>query len=589
MATQINLGSMFQSGGKTVISGGNSGLDTEKLITDLVKARSIPIDLINTRKDTNSKKLTALNELSSIMDKIKFATDFLRNAPGIGKESSNVFQYRTTSLSATGGVAGTSYLDISAKPGADLRVSDIEVLEIAKARVQTSAVINVADAATSVVGAAAAPNRFTAGVLELNNGVNVTLEDGDSLSTIAQKINATSATSNVQATVIKVATGQYSLQLKATKTGMDADFDLNVPANNGAGAPLENIAFGDTQLAKNAQISLDGVVITSQSNVISDAIEGVTFSLKQKTNGETITAEIKPDTEVVKNAITSLVDAYNELRVFMAVQTERDENGDLKETALLANNSTLRTVMNRVDEQINRVVGGLTADAPSKLADLGISFTDFAGDDENPAVRNVLTIDEQKLSNILASDFDGVRRIFEFDFKADNENIMVFSRSNQTTLTNFTLTIDSVAGTATAFDGTNSYNLTYTPYTDTLGAIVGANLTGEVGTPLEGLMMIYASTDDATMNVNMTQGIGDSLFNSSEDVLNKTSGILGLEAKNFQDTNKRYDSDIAKLNRQIEEFRQNLLRKFTALEQAISNVNTLLQSLDAQTNAQNNQ
>ena len=57
---------------------------------------------------------------------------------------------------------------------------------------------------------------------------------------------------------------------------------------------------------------------------------------------------------------------------------------------LLASSSTLRSILGRVNSEIADVVEGITAGDADRLADIGITFNDFPGDEETPFVRNIL-------------------------------------------------------------------------------------------------------------------------------------------------------------------------------------------------------
>jgi flagellar hook-associated protein 2 len=580
VVTQINLGGVFQSGGSTVVSGGSSGLDIEQLVNDLVAIREISITNVEDKVALNDSKIGAFSELQSLLETMKTAMDFLRNPAGIDNDSSNVFKYLSVNMTATGGIAPTDYISVTVSPGTDPRVSDIEVTDVALAKVQSSDTFVVADADTSVVEAASTANRFTAGVMELNNGVTVTLDAGDSLNEIAQKINTTSETSGVRATVVRVNTGEYKLQLKATDTGTDADFDVMSVANTAIGGVMENIAFADTQTATNASIIVDGITITSQNNVIDDAIDGITFTVKQKTLGEVITASIVPDSSLVKDAVNNFINAYNEIKVFAARQNERDDDGILVETAILGGNQTLSSVVAKIDSQLNRIIDGISGGDPDKLADIGITFTDYAGDDETPSIRNVLTLDESKFADALATDFDAFRKVFEFQISSDNPYVDVYSRTNDITISDFSVTVDTGAGTATVDytddTGAHTISMDYSAYTG------GAILTGQDGTALEGLVLIYADTANATFDVSLNMGIADGIYNAINDMNDEESGIITAEVDGLGTTNDRFEKDITRLEELLETYRETLLDKFSALERAIAGINTLLQALDAQ-------
>jgi flagellar hook-associated protein 2 len=102
---------------------------------------------------------------------------------------------------------------------------------------------------------------------------------------------------------------------------------------------------------------------------------------------------------------------------------------------------------------------------------------------------------------------------------------------------------------------------------------------------LQGLQLIYASAAAATIDVTATQGIASRVYNTAETAVAPNTGTIAVEITSIQDRNKKLNESIERVNLQVEQYRQQLIAKFSALEQAIAKVNTILQSLDAQQQA----
>lgn len=571
MAT-ISLGSIYNQGGKTIVSGGSSNLDTDALITSLVEAKRLPAVTLESNIETNTAKMDALNELSSILDNFRTAADFLRNPPGVGNSTDNVFNYRSATVSANTGT-GSNYLSVTAGTGTDNSTYTMTVDQLATKQTRVTNTFAAADTSAQVVGGG---GPFSAGTLTLGpSGATVELTDGDSLADVIAKINAVKADSGVEVTAVKVSEGNYRLTFKATETGTDQNFDFNA-ANPSFFA--SGLGFFSETDAVDALVTIDGTQVTRQGNTIDDLVDGMTFNLTQVTPpGTELTVGVQSDTELAKTAIMNFVDAYNEFRVFAARQTETNDDGERTADALIGSNNSLRTLVNSIGNEISALVNGL-ADTNS-LAALGITLTDYAGDDETPLTRNILTVDEATLDTALAADFDAVRKVFEFDYTADNADFVVYSRPN-VSATSIQFNIDQTNGIYTAtVDGT-VYNLTMTTLSGG-----GVSLTGPEGSPLAGMNVLYTNTDDAVVNMNLTQGVGDRIYNILNDALDEDEGIVAQEIQSLDDRNTRLEEDIARIDEQIETYRLTLLDKFSALESAISSVNSILQLLDAQAEA----
>lgn len=572
----ISLGNMYTQGGKTIISGGSSNLDVDSLINGLVEAKRLPAVRLEGTIESNTARIDALGELSGILEKFREAANFLRNPPGVGNTTDNIFNYRSASVTANTG-SGDSYMSVTAATGAVTGNYTMTVDQLATRQTRVTNTFAVADMNTQVVGGG---GPFSAGVLTLGpSGEQVTLEDGDTINDMLAKVNAVKADSGVELSAVKVSDGNYRLTFKATATGTDQNFDFTAanPTFFSGGLGF----FSETD-AVDAMVTIDGSQVTRQSNTITDLVDGLTFNLTQETvPGVELTVEVESDTELAKNAILNFVDAYNDFRVFAAKQSETTDSGDPTENAVLGSNTALRSLINTVGTEISALVQGL-ADTNS-LAAIGIKLTDFAGDDETPFTRNILQVDDAALDSALASDFDGVRKIFEFSYTADNPDFIVYSRSNALNATSISYNIDQTNGVYQAtVDGT-TYDLEMAALTSG-----GVSLTGPAGSPLEGLTVLYTNTDDVTVNVELTQGVADRLYNAMQVALDEDSGIVSQEIQSFTERNTRLEEDIERIDSMIENFRLTLLEKFSALEAAISSVNSILQMLDAQAEARSN-
>ena len=747
MITSIQLGNIFDSGdGKTVVGGTSSGFDTETLIGSLTEVKRLPAVQMEEQLEENALRSAAFSEFKTLLSTYQGTADALRNPPGVDNAAENIFEYRTATLTASDGSTASTYLSVTAAPGAALTDYDITVDSIASYNVKTTDTFALADLDTDAVGVGLP---FNAGTLTLGpNDVDITIDADDTLAQIITKINAVSDTSKVQATALKVSDGNYRLQFKTTETGTannysffgeheqtgdkivieaedyvsnisrsgdtftvtadgtasdgeyisaqpsdadnystniettapettyDVDFDaagryyvhvlgrggsandsLHVGLNGtvpesstaitgfGAGgftyettsqqtgnpayvdvttaglntlnvyaredgtaidqivlttdvaynpaaetstfssknSGILNVGFALEENAADAQMTIDGTTITRSTNNISDLIEDVSFNLNQVTaSGTEVNVEIEPDTDVINNAILNFVDAYNEMRVFYARQNELNDDGTPTEEAVLRRSPTLRTVANNTLNELTSVVNGLASE-PNKLADLGITLDDFEGDSETPITRNILVVDQDKLTSALTSNFSAVRDVFEFDFVSDNTDIQVFSRTNSLSITSFSLNIDITNSTYTATHSGGTVNLDVT-------AISGGGylIKGQADTVLEGLELIYGGTADTTANITLSQGIADRVYNSLEGALDDTNGIIKTELDSISDSDDRLKDDIARIDEIVERFRQQQLARFASLEALISSANTILQSLDAQANAANN-
>jgi flagellar hook-associated protein 2 len=574
MVSQIQLGNLFQANGRQVITGGSSQLDIETLIEDLTAIKRQPAVVLEENIENNAEVTSALGEMRSLLTEFQDAANFLRNPPGVQNDADNVFEYRSADVTSNDSLPGDTYLSVTAEPGSSLASYNITVNSLATRNIKTTDTFALTDANTQAVGGG---GPFNAGTLTLGpNSTAIVLDDGDSLNDVASKINAVSGESGVEAAIIRVSDGNYRLSFRTLQTGTDQNYAIQAP-NPG----IFNVGFdaAATTDATDASITLDGTTITRQNNSFDDVLDGLTFNLLAETPpGTELEVDVEPDTQLAKDGILNFIDAFNAFRLFASRQRERLDSGLPAEGAVLSSNNALNFSLSKINSELSTVIESFTAGDPTRLSDLGITFSDFPGDEETP-------FDEAELDSALASNFEGVRRVFEFDYISDDQNLAVFKRDNNLNVTEADITIDR---TNNIFQATYTDNGGLTQTVDLDMSTLGGDtisLTGQEGTDLEGLQLIYASPVDKTVNLQMSQGVGDRIFNALEGLLEEDTGVVASALQRIEDQNERFEKDIERIDRQIERYRESLIQQFSALEATIASANNLLQQLDAQSRA----
>src|SRR5690606_18970644 len=146
------------------------------------------------------------------------------------------------------------------------------------------------------------------------NGVDTSI-DG-----LVEAINSADPSLGVHATVLNDGSeNPHRLMLTSVATGTDAAVaSIEVTGNSDPENALQALIGFESgvagpmqeQAAANASLTINGIAISSQSNKVEDAIEGVTLDLI-KTSDEAETLSITRDDSVAKGAINDFVTAYN--------------------------------------------------------------------------------------------------------------------------------------------------------------------------------------------------------------------------------------------------------------------------------------
>src|SRR6266849_5226381 len=186
------------------------------------------------------------------------------------------------------------------------------ISSIASAASATTAT-GYADATTAAVS--------STGTMQLKiNGVavspNISLDAAhNNLNGLRDAINGLNA--GVTASVIGTGTGAtpYYLSISANSTGLNAITLFDDPA----GANTQKALNGSS--GANADFYVNGAHVTSQTNVFSNVIPGVTFTIVGQTSGaEAVTLSAASDSTQLSNALQDFVSKYNAVGALLNAQ-----------------------------------------------------------------------------------------------------------------------------------------------------------------------------------------------------------------------------------------------------------------------------
>lgn len=417
--------------------GVGSNLNLADLYDQLETAERSKLTAITSQKSTYNAQLSAYGKLQSSLQNLETAT------AALGKAST----YNSTSVSSTNTAFGATTTS-----DATVGSYSISVKQLAKAQVLTTG---------SISSSSAQQGEATGGTRTLTitqpgtkEPLKVTLADADtSLTGIAKAIN--SANGNVTATVVKANDSDYRLMLTSKTTGTQSDMTVQVTGDDrlqgiiGYDATAGSSGLKVQTASQNAKIIVNDVEIERTSNTISDALPGVTFTLKaQSTANETL--EVTRATDANKKAITDWVSAYNALQSTIAsvtkyVAVDKDADSQSGSNGALIGDSTVRAIQSQLRSQLTNVESGSFA----IMAQLGITQDPVTGPNGETGL---LKIDDAKLSKALTDNPQGVQNYFIGDGKTTG-----FATQMDNTLTSMLSTSTGSSGAIkNATDGINS-------------------------------------------------------------------------------------------------------------------------------------
>jgi flagellar hook-associated protein 2 len=348
----------------------SGALDVQGIVSALVKAESVPL----TKLQADAKKIDV--RISSY-GKIQSALATFRDAAASLS--------RASAWQGVKAISSNSAVEISARAGAAATSIAIEVQQLAAKQTVTSGAWASAD---TVVGGGtltiqkgsqpSGANSFSPDGTQA--AVNVSIPPNATLAQVRDAINASD--SGVRASIVKDG-NQVRLFLTGAEEGGNQAFKIEVADDDGISTDttgLSSLAFDPTaatgsgrnlslaRAATDAQYTLDGVALTSNSNRITGALDGVDLVLKQVTSSPA-QLDVSIDPDAMQTGLQKFVDAYNALNTLMAEQTRYDPA--TKAAGALQGDSSAIGMINQIRSALGGAVSGSTL---SRLSDAGISL-----------------------------------------------------------------------------------------------------------------------------------------------------------------------------------------------------------------------
>jgi len=356
-------------------TGLGSGLDIESIVRGLMSLERRPLDVLSKRQSEIESKISAFGQLKSAVSKFQTAMSPLQSLSKFQVFSATSSNEDTFTATGNSSAVAASYSIEFLTANADHQLAQAHKMNSASF---TDATFSTGAAGTMQIDVGT--NSFTIDI----DGSNDTLEG------IRDAINDAAGNDNlVTASIIKVSDTESRLILTSNKTGTDNAISLTDNSGNVAAT----LAMTTKDAAQNAKFSVDGFLIERSSNVIDDVIEGVTITLKEKSDSSQ-TLDVAYDTDSVKESVQGFIDAYNEMNSTLRSLRLGGLQGD---NALLSVESQFRSVFNTRPT-------GLTTSLTA-LSEIGIKTTEN-GD---------LSLDSSELESKLASDYEGVAQLLAND------------------------------------------------------------------------------------------------------------------------------------------------------------------------------
>ena len=252
--------------------------------------------------------------------------------------------------------------------------------------------------------------------------------DEEALDEIAAAINAAmldayndgtiESLERANASVVKETSDSARLSLRSGQTGYNnriefsADPDgllASLGISNAAlaagttGGQVKNVGTSEDTSDLSSQIQLDGLTIYRDSNQITDALDGLTLTLKEA-NAKSYEFSVTPDSSGIEDEVNDFIEKYNDILAYIKSKSNVDGESGIR--GILAGDSSFTTLRLNMRENLITKVDGQPADGPSQITDLGIELQSDG---------RLKLDDAETLLQVVEQDPDAVRDLFGGD------------------------------------------------------------------------------------------------------------------------------------------------------------------------------
>lgn len=534
-STTNNNGSI----GSSIVSalGSGSGIDSNKLADQLTEAnKMVQAERFTSQKTLLQTQISDYGLLRSALSKLE------TSAAALG--SADTFNAKALSVPDTS-LLGITKLDSKAVAGS----YQLKVEQVAQAQSLSSASFASME---STVGKGTLTIRlgdWNAGntafaVDSTKTGATITIDDSNnSLTGLRDAINA--ADIGVSATIVSDG-GTYKL-LMTSSTGAKNEIEV-VAAEDPGALGLATFDFNTTtrnmtqqQEGLDAQVRVNGLLVSRESNQVTDLIDGLEFDLFASSATETISLIISEDKTIAEQTIRDFVQAYNtfkaEVDTLVGFNAELDDFGSLKRDPLAKN------LMQSIRNVLTSAVPGIS-DGFSTLSNLGIR-TELDG------TLKIYEDDSTGFRAAIDDNFEFVRDLFvpKASSSVSNIDVTKFTARSQPGSYEVVITQQPSKGTLTTTDpvdlvgiasGTKDYSFTFQLNgiaSSTISLPIGKQYGSgaELAADLQSLINLDSNFKDAKASVAVAFEGGKLVFTSASYGASSTVNFSAVSADMLAD------------------------------------------------------
>lgn len=502
--------------------GMGSNLDVNAIVSQLMAAERRPLALLDQREAAYQAKLSAYGALKGALSSFQTAMEGLADAAKFH--------------AATATAADTSLLTASADGKAVAGSYSVEVQQLA----QQQKIRSEGFAGTSsVVGSGTLTIQYGtydsgANTFTLNAGKpakTITIDpSSNTLAGVRDAINAANA--GVGASIINDGSSDR-LVLTVKDTGAANSIRITASDDDGGNSDAEGLsqlAFEPTaaagsgknltqvQAAQDARLHIDGIDIRKPSNIISDAIEGVTLNLLKSNLGSSPVLTVARDSGGVRTSVETFVKAFNSLNQTLSGLSSY--NSATGKGAILQGDSATLSIQRWLRATVSASVGSTGGQGNlTSLSQIGVSFQKDG----------TLALDPARFQTAMETGLDQISGLFAALGRPTDSLITYGGASDKTAAGNYAVSV-----TQLATKGNLSGN-------QAAGLVITAGVNDQLSVSVDGVAAsitlaagAYASADALAAEVQSRLNGAAALLEAEVSVkVSQSAGVLNIASVRY--------------------------------------------------------
>ena len=519
----------------STLNSGGSGLNITQLVDSIVAAEIEPTKaLINKQVSEND---LAISEVAKFRARAATLEGALSVAGATG-----LFQVQSSSAATAIAVTDMGALETGSISVKTTQLATRQVLEFEGFASLDAAI--PAGTLTIETGSWSADNVFTTNPDSTAQTV-VIASGGTSLSEFSTDLNAITG---VTAQVIAKGDGTFSLSVMSEYGAENA---LRLTASSNGPTDFDTSDGGhEITAAQDAELIVNGITISRETNSISDIVAGATLTLNEVTSSN-VTLSVATNATTATADLQALIDQINTMRSYLEAATARGANG--AEPGALAGDASISAIKRELSSITTAPLNGFGND-PVYLSEVGVK-TNRDGS---------LSLDATQLEKILISNPEKLDAIYNSLNAMELDSLSVaFSSSATPPEGAHSFAYDAVSDTATLNEISLSSRINS----------AGDREFYKIGGTFNGLVINAGTHVQADGDLSSKVYVGQSLVDKLStylETITATSGDITKKETYLNARSSEYKEQLTEADTKADIIQARELRKFAEMEKAVT-------------------